>query len=1210
MARSNTRQRLSQMTNPGEFEELATAVLRERDRYCRRLAQVGTNVEGKTVQSRVDGIVYVSIDGRHHMLAVHHTTCRRQDLRRKWLTGPDSDLKKTLRGLEAQRQKTPGLEATLILTTNKEPATALLDDVDTAGRDAGIEVKVWPGSALAHALDTDPRGQWIRQEFFGVEPTALSGKLLHDLSLRSIRASLPPDDPELWVHRTAEDALGAPVNDDVQFVLGESGVGKTVACLRHLQRHVQAGGFGLVVNDETLRTSVAIEDTICRTLQNLQPSLGDSAGSDALSLASENDRLILVIEDINRSPQPSRLVERLAAWNAHETPTEDVPHWRILCPIWPRTIALVSDNASKAVNESTVLIALFTKDEAMAAVRRRCDGLTDLEAEALASDLGYDPLLIALHEGRGVASDPASVIHGYVTRSLNRLAASVGRYTDGEYWGALRTLSLEMLKRRRLEPCFAVVSEWTAEKPEVAMMMRELAGHREVIRLEGTGTNQRAVFRHDRVRNYVLADAIAHTISHDDLPVPVTSEPYFAEILGTAVTRADVSLQTLKKVMHANPLALFCALRSCSRQDTDRARWVLEAATSWAHGDACRDPLNRSLRTAVLRVLSVCDGAHVRRLCATIEDKKPNDWSLRGRFRNGDVLAGVQLCAMVPPGVRWAGHVELIDFVAHKGGSGFIRRLENVLRRTDLSESGRSGALRLAGFVGNSDLAGVLGESWSQETAPLALLPDYLWACSQCCGDEPAPLLEPLVDTWATVSDEDKGAGSPRANVGANELRFAFRDKVPQPAIGYFLERAESPELCWPIQMMLHGIDHPGAVEFVVRQLAQQDAQSEVAEHSSPFADTAVYEWSERKRYGIRPMSTESRTRLLQLWSCDSNSRNLRRRALRFWCATVAEGDIQILRRIDIDSDLGNLALGERLRRGDRKAVPGLVSRLQVDDWGYWWQACRYVWTDELTDCLDRALARRADELTDSENDATRVLDRVLVERLLELPLNTCERLLVQHWAGLSRSAYYVKAALYVASPGLLQNVAKVVAERKNTEALLEYLSHRWRLGYSGRRGLTSLSQVNGLLPYLDCLSDADITMLWRECNKKGWFEWRRRHLDVHAQRIGIRFVDDAGATMELDRRLGSKGPVPRLYGWGESFLESGVSLEHMMDVVSLWVARRPQKQVLREAAHLVTGFGKRRHLAVLNGHAAAKSRFGQEVIRNADFDLRLRSLD
>ena len=72
---NDTRRRLSTITDPGHFEKLATAVLREADEHYRRFAHVGVNEQGKTVRSAVDAIAYASIDGRRHMLAVHHTTC-------------------------------------------------------------------------------------------------------------------------------------------------------------------------------------------------------------------------------------------------------------------------------------------------------------------------------------------------------------------------------------------------------------------------------------------------------------------------------------------------------------------------------------------------------------------------------------------------------------------------------------------------------------------------------------------------------------------------------------------------------------------------------------------------------------------------------------------------------------------------------------------------------------------------------------------------------------------------------------------------------------------------------------------------------------------------------------------------------------------------------------------------------------------------------
>ena len=51
MDHNDTRQRLTQITDPGRFEKLATAVLREADAHCRRVAHVGVNDEGKTVSS-------------------------------------------------------------------------------------------------------------------------------------------------------------------------------------------------------------------------------------------------------------------------------------------------------------------------------------------------------------------------------------------------------------------------------------------------------------------------------------------------------------------------------------------------------------------------------------------------------------------------------------------------------------------------------------------------------------------------------------------------------------------------------------------------------------------------------------------------------------------------------------------------------------------------------------------------------------------------------------------------------------------------------------------------------------------------------------------------------------------------------------------------------------------------------------------------------
>ena len=1208
---TSTRQRLTQITDAGQFERLATAVLREVDPDFRRVAHIGVNKIGKTVKGPVDGIVYTRMDGERQMLAVHHTTRRPQDLTSKWLTDPDSDLTKTLRELDQQRERTPSLKATLVLTTNQEPSDRVLHDVEATSQAAGIDIRVWPGSALAHFLDFDPRGQLIRRTFLGVEPTVVSERLMRELSEHSIKSEPTAEDSELWVDRDVDQAIRHRAGDRVLFILGESGVGKTVTCLKHLRHHIREGGFGLVVNDDVLRQSVAIEEVVDRTLRKLQPSLAHGAGGEALALTSDNVELLLVVEDINQSAEAARLVQKLSAWNTQAAQQGDRRRWRILCPVWPRTMALARDAVRKDASESTVAAGSFEKKEGIAAAKRRRSGMTALEAEAVATALGFDPLLIALHGDSDVAPNPQSVIQAYIERALDRLAASAGSYTAGEYRGALRMLSLRMLKWHRLEPRLADVLEWMADEPLASTMLRELVRARDVVRLVGATEDERVAFRHDRVRDHLMAEAIAHAAARDELPDSVLSEPYFAEVIGMAVVRSGVASKTVAKVAEVNPLALFCALRYCTSLDTDPIRLVVTEAKRWVLGGAWRDPLQRALQIGVLRVLSECDGPHVRELCETIGEGRGREWALRGRFRNGDVLAGVQLCAMVSPGVRWAGYIELMDHVHQKSGPDFVRALANLLCRKELPEQGRRGALRLAGFVGRSELAGALRRSWTYDSSRLDLLSDYLWACAQCCNDEGDSMLEPIVDAWAMMPDEDEvSTESPRVRFGANELRWAFRQRVPERAIGYFLKRAGGSELRWPILVMLHGIDNPRAIEFVVREVAQLDERMDATESISPFATTAIHEWKERERYGGTPMSTHSRDRLLALWSCDANGKHLRRRALEFWCAPVADGDIPVLRTIDIESEIGSLALFERLRRGDRKAISALVVRLDGSNARYWWQAGRYLWTHDLTECLSRALARRADELADLGCEATNGLDWILSGRLVELPLGTAERLITQHWAGLRRSANYVKAALHIASPGLLRSVAEVVAELADPKPLFEPLGSGFGVGYAGRRGLTRFSQMKALLPYLNYVSEGDIRMLWLECNKNRWFEWRREHLDARARRVGTRFVDSAAAIKELDSDLDRERPLFWPDHWGNPFLETGVSLDEMMATVAQWLARRPQQRALSMAADLVTRFGKRRHLVLLERHTAAKSPFGQKVIRNADFELRLRSLD
>ena len=349
------------------------------------------------------------------------------------------------------------------------------------------------------------------------------------------------------------------------------------------------------------------------------------------------------------------------------------------------------------------------------------------------------------------------------------------------------------------------VVQWMGEQSVGADKLREFVRSREVAWLAGPAERERIVFRHDRVRDHLLADAVAHALSRDELSLSIVSDPYFAEVIGIALAGGEAGTAAIVQVAAANPLALFSAMRHFWRPRTEAQRRVVSASTVWAESGAPADPRNGSLRQAVLRVLAECEGPHARPLCGRIDDRGTDWWALRARFRNGDLSAGIRLCGQFEPGVGEVGHVELIEHVLRRAGAGLLRALDKVLRRRDLGGTGRRGALRLAGYASSSFLSEALQESWRAEGARQELLSDYLWACSQCCGERPAELLGPIFDEWAAMPEEDEdGLGSPRVRFGADRIRWAFRDRVPDRAIGYFLDRAMEPELQWPLLVLTY----------------------------------------------------------------------------------------------------------------------------------------------------------------------------------------------------------------------------------------------------------------------------------------------------------------------------------------------------------------------------------------------------------------------
>lgn len=1184
------------------FERLATAILREWDAKYHPLSHPGVNAQSKTVKSPVDGFAFIADATPSHAIAVHHTICAARDLGRKWLYNPDTskpskrrdrrarlspagDVVKTIKLVEQARQRTPDLRVTLVLTTNQEPGQKLLSELEIVASAGGIVIDLWPRSRLAHFLDHNATGQFLRREFLGTVPTQLSKQLLAELSLQSLTENRPQDDPAAWIGRKLDRTIEEVAHQKVVLLVGESGGGKTVACYKRLAANASSGGFSLLLTDEIIGASPTIVQAVEKALLQLCPSLELGCGAVALRLTEPSRRLMLAVEDINRAPM---LLERISRWSKEGSPAS----WQLLCPVWPENISAQREDIQKQIGEHAILGYPFSADEGTSAVFHRRllqkRQVTQLEAADISTALGHDPLLIALHEP-GTVNGTTDVIGTFLESRLRRLAAKYREISASEYRRAIQALGKAMLLRRVLEPGWHDVLCWPSLGPHIAALRHIVLDQRDLIRLSGSSLQERISFRHDRVRDWILADAAAEMLSVNDLPDDIAAEPYFAEIFGASLMRPNIDVADVVKLANSNVLALFCALRHFREPINPVQREIVSQLSRWID-EQPKDGCNSYLRWESLRTMAGAEGPFIRPLAERLGD---NAWdALCARYRNGDTMAGVKLCSKMGLYTRMVGYLELLDHVAERHNDDLTRDLIPLLTASTLDDRWRIGALRLAGHIKSHSLAAAIRTSWDTDVDRAKRIAEYLWAAAQCANGDVDALLEPVCDAWVALPDDAR-------NKVAADVRFGVQDRgLPDDAIRYLLRRAQADrDLNWPITYLLLGVDHPDVLDF----FAREQATAYEKKLGSIFGLAITSAW--RRRH----MSAQSLNRLAAIWQDKSAGDHLRRAAFGLW-SLDENADLDLLRCQTDDEVLGDALLSERLRRGDRTAAPTLLLKIADDAHASWWLSAKFVWSDELTKALDRTFERLPELSTDNPHLRAEY-DWILADLIMHIPISTAEHLLVKYWPILRSSPSFIIAALYVATPRLTTAAAEALKTAEDPASVLRYITGHFGYKKVGHPGICRPEQIKAIAPYLDILDELDIDHLWTSCNESGWFELRRSLLDAHlkSSSSGFVFLNETRVRRALDR-FADEQEISIDY-WLERYVKTGAASDDIMMLIENWFKKRNDISALRIVSSAVLYFQERRHVKLLQRAAIEPQDASSRIISDTEYGVKRRTL-
>jgi hypothetical protein len=1198
MELGETERKLEAITDEGLFEKMAASVLRDSNPIYCSLVHPGVNADGKTVKSPVDGIGFVTGAVPSHMVIVHHTITARDSLGGKWMhdpstvkargskpTQPAGDILKAITVTREQRKIETNLAVTLVLTTNHEPDEGTVRLAHAKAKQENIELDLWSRSRLAHFLDTSPQGQWLRRHYLGDEPDRISLPLLQKLTRDSLNAFPLPDSPDLWVERELDNEIRNVSRLGVTYLVAGSGLGKSTASYKWLDANAKADGVGLVISHSIVASSLTLDGAVEAALKELHPHLSNGAGSEALALATPDRPFLLLIEDINRSGQASRLAEKLLSWDRNAGREGDSQRaFKILCPIWPGILEGLGESPRTDVQKRSLYAEAFREREGRVAVQQRAKiiglAISDMSAEAISAALGHDPLLIALHDPNK-ATASTSIIGEFVESRIFQLASARQDYPAAKYRLCLRAFASSALRRRKLEARWEEIEAW----PELNDSDRELLGHilqaGDVIRLAGPLAEQRVNYRHDRVRDWLLEDAASEMAKRNTLPDDTVADPYYAEIIAGSLANNLPADAYLRRIADANPLALFHSLRLLA-PNSDVYSKVLSALQGWVGTIGEHFVETSHLRWVASTALSLAEGPGVAQLA---KDLRVGSWTaMAARLRNGDVVGGIELCYKLEPGSRVPFRDAQIDHAKHRFGKALLEKLDGLLRDATLQQQARVGVLRLAGHLATPSLGPAIEACWDIDSARDDNLNEYLWAFAECCGDEPERYLKKVCDAWAALpSTKEDNLPSPKDSLAAHGVNWAFREWVPRSAIPYFIERAGNEDLQWQITYMLSEVDNPISIKFIAEELAAQSRRIEGTQSFSPFAMSLPGHWQRHQEEG-KPMSKTSRDVLKELWLDPKSDEHLRRQSFRLWAATKFDADLTLLRQPGLPRDLESDILRERLHRHDVLAVPELLYRLQSkqknSEW--WWYHVKYVWSDAILPALDAELANRAKEI-EPKWQTGRDTDYQTSDLLMRIAPGQAEALLVKYWPSLQYVCNFVHSALQVATPALQKLVTETDSVCDDKGTLFMHIGQHIGLKTKGHPGISRRDQILALAPYLEHFEKHQIEDLREICSRHGWFDLRRTILDPHLRKSGGVLYEDEAVTFAALDNLIEKDRGHWIDHWLDNYTKTGASHEERIETLRKWLEARRTTKAKRLVCDALVHFGRRSDLVLLD---------------------------
>lgn len=1108
-----TEEALFQITDSTKFEKLASAIIAIDMPELNSIIELGINRLGKTIKGPLDG--FGKILDKNEFIQIHHTTTAKTRLRKKWLgrktpKSPAGDLIKALEHTKKIKLQNADAKFKIVLTSNQTLDQGLIDEIYAYGTKYNLEIVIYEQSRIARLLNLTSHGQWLRKEYLGIEAELVSRELLFNVCQNSFF------EYKSYLSLYSEDILGRDGfqktdelfgDSQICFLKGNSGYGKSSICLKYFEKSLASGQLVLWLPENLLSDALSIEEALENLLTRIYPKLLRGSSSEIKKILQQ-ERLVIIVDDVNRSQSPARLVDKLIRWVA--TKEASSSPWLFLCPVQPLNLILaalkfkndkekniqIRDVEQLSVQEVTSILRISLKQEV----------LTPEICTNLAEILNYDPILIGIfctlvkEQDEIVLEEYAKdIVVKYFYHALGLARKeSHSNYLVDDYKEVLFEVSKSMLENRLFNPKLSEIKKWL-QNPDSTSIIRDLILRHSILITEAE--NAPVMFRHDRLKNYTLSLNAQECLKSKTKEIPDWfQDPFYFNIIAIALRDIPIDIVMIRYALDNNPISVFEAIK-ITHSDISKNKILIQEFIEYLD----LNELSSGMINYLVKALFELKNPAVHEIA-----KRLPDYPLvqLARLKNGDINGGFAYTGLYrdeEPSINDKWRDEAIAQAKRYHFQEIAAGLQKALISFN-NDNSIVAALNMFGYFPVQGYFSLLIPAWNRMKDQKIGYFSLVFACAQL-DNNLEETLGVALEYFKSLSDTKDGYTSERGEV-IQSLNWAFAQRISIHACKYIEEWCFKNKDAEHFIMTLANVDNSVSVLAIAKYAGMKQKQIEGKNSFFPYLISLKDNWSGIN--GRRKLSKATKEILLEAWSSEENDIYFRIEAFNLWSAYLTQDDLKFLQNIPKDSKLFRKALPLRIELGDQLVTLDYIELIKQNS--FYARKAAKIWNQEvksfIRECLGKINANNFDMVYS------------ISELMTSLPNEEAESLLIEFWDNLKFHNRFIQAAIYVGTNKCNELVHTI--SPTFTSITFEHVKDLFGFKVIGKMDYLTEKHLFSLRPFLHLISDIDLLMIAETAAKMGMNDWvgennEARIKSKYTQRYSM---SDSTILIELDELL------------------------------------------------------------------------------------------